>query len=239
MQAPGSLLVLRVRKISCGTQRSPRAAASRSKEGISRFRDLQTLKTFQTLLHGAFYCTIFADLLVFQRLGHPSLSSSGRLHTMSQDLAFVEERLVRALQKPQMDHSLTQTLDRLRALREMVAAIQAKHSEVTSLWDSIAAAARSQACCLQYLQTLQAVAEANGCLQQQPEGLCASAEEFAKYLWPREFSMDSSQPYLPSLSFAGSSFSSNLAPVGAGQESPSMQGMSGSAARPAKEPKCS
>lgn len=27
--------------------------------------------------------------------------------------------------------------------------------EVTSLWDSIAAAARSQACCLQYLQTLQ------------------------------------------------------------------------------------
>ncbi|CDJ40261.1 hypothetical protein, conserved [Eimeria tenella] len=171
-------------------------------------------------------------------MAHPIASHERSLHTMSQDLAFVEERLVRALQKPQMDHSLTQTLDRLRALREMVAAIQAKHSEVTSLWDSIAAAARSQACCLQYLQTLQAVAEANGCSQQQPEELCASAEEFAKYFWSRDFSMDSSQPYLPTLSFAGSSFSSNLALLGAGQESPSMQGMRGSAG-PAKEPECS
>lgn len=40
---------------------------------------------------------------------------------------------------------------------------------------------------------LQAVAEANGCSQQQPEELCASAEEFAKYFWSRDFSMDSSQ----------------------------------------------
>lgn len=50
-----------------------------------------------------------------------------QLEAMSQDLAFVEERLVRAMAGPQVDQSLGNTLDRLRELRGLVAGIKAKH----------------------------------------------------------------------------------------------------------------
>lgn len=58
----------------------------------------------------------------------PAAFLHAQLDTMSQDLAFVEERLIRAMGRPQVDQSLAQTLNRLRELREMVAVIQAKHA---------------------------------------------------------------------------------------------------------------
>lgn len=50
-----------------------------------------------------------------------------QLDAMSRDLEFVEERLLREMAHHEEDASLAITLDRLRALRATVAAIQAKH----------------------------------------------------------------------------------------------------------------
>lgn len=47
---------------------------------------------------------------------------------MSQDLAFVEQQLIRAMAEPQMDQSLSHTLGRLRELRGVVASILARHT---------------------------------------------------------------------------------------------------------------
>lgn len=103
---------------------------------------------------------------------------------MCDDLALVEERLVRAMQEPRVNQALVHTLQRLRLLRGMVAGIKATHAEVASSWSNIAAAARGQTCCLNFLKRLQAVATANeGSWPFEAEGLDAAGEEFSRQFW--------------------------------------------------------
>ncbi|KAL8425696.1 hypothetical protein Efla_003074 [Eimeria flavescens] len=119
-----------------------------------------------------------------------------RLDTISQDLAFVEERLVRAMKRPDVDHSLGTTLDRLRELRGMVAVIQAKHAEVASAWISAAAAARGQACCLHYLRMLGAASKASRSWANEHGAPEASEEAVAPKLWAGQFASDNLESLL-------------------------------------------
>ncbi|XP_026191716.1 uncharacterized protein LOC34618975 [Cyclospora cayetanensis] len=120
-----------------------------------------------------------------------TIASSGhRLYMMSQDLAFVEQRLIRAMAESQWDQSLTHALNKLRELREMVAAIQAMHTEVTSVWSSITAAARDQACCLRYIRTLKTAAEASESCTHPSEGLSAAGKEFSRSFCSKDFTVN-------------------------------------------------
>ncbi|CDI82607.1 hypothetical protein, conserved [Eimeria acervulina] len=96
-----------------------------------------------------------------------------QLHTMSQDLAFVEQQLIRAMAEPQMDQSLSHTLGRLRELRGVVASILARHT---------------------------AVAEANGVWLQQSDMLNSSEREFAQWFWSRDFPLHNAKLMPPAAS---------------------------------------
>lgn len=135
-------------------------------------------------------------------MDHSIVSYGHRIDTLFQDLAFVEERLTRAMAEPHVDKSLVQSLDRLRKLRGMVAGIQAKHQEVTSAWSNIAAAASGQACCLHYLRTLRAVAEANGSLPHESDGL-ETAEDFAQKFWANDFTGNTIEAATPAPTTGG------------------------------------
>ncbi|OEH76841.1 hypothetical protein cyc_02076 [Cyclospora cayetanensis] len=129
-----------------------------------------------------------------------TIASSGhRLYMMSQDLAFVEQRLIRAMAESQWDQSLTHALNKLRELREMVAAIQAMHTEVTSVWSSITAAARDQACCLRYIRTLKTAAEASESCTHPSEGLSAAGKEFSRSFCSKDFTVNA-EMRLPAVS---------------------------------------
>ncbi|KAL8273880.1 hypothetical protein Esti_002203 [Eimeria stiedai] len=123
---------------------------------------------------------------------------TNKLDTISADLAFVEERLVRAMADPHLDTSLGPTLDRLRELREMVAAIQAKHAEVTFAWTKAAAAARALAQ-TSVFEPDYAAAETTKCWPDSHEPVQAEGAE------PAQFSFSGLKSLLPFLSDGGDS----------------------------------
>ncbi|KAL8451559.1 hypothetical protein Emed_002008 [Eimeria media] len=125
-------------------------------------------------------------------------SQGSRFDTISADLAFVEERLVRFMAEPHLDTSLGPTLDRLRELREMVAAIQAKHTEVTFAWTRAAAAARGQACCLHYLKMLRAAAATAESWPHSHEPVQAEGTEAAPFKESSFSGFESLLPFLAS-----------------------------------------